>query len=136
MTRERINDFLAFEAEGPFASGPQLSLGSRICASEESNFVPLPNQLLCEVRNHSFRSAVELWRNTLIEGRDLRDFHFRSPSSTRHRRGRARVVWTVAGVSRPARWSNDQVGPTLLLVQGIRLCQQNRRRVRSRTLLQ
>src|SRR5271170_2954276 len=47
----------------------------RIAASEQSDIMAQPNQLLAQMRDDAFRPPVESWRHTFHQWGYLRDFH-------------------------------------------------------------
>jgi hypothetical protein len=63
------------ETQGNFAAGHQLGRRARVAAGEKSHVVTLSDQLLGEIGNDSFGTAVQLWRNSFVQRRDLRDSH-------------------------------------------------------------
>src|SRR5262245_10082632 len=55
----------AIQPDGPVAYRNQLRAGSRVAAGEQRDLMPLPDERLRKVGNHTLRPAVQLGRNTL-----------------------------------------------------------------------
>ncbi len=60
-------------------AGNQLRTGFGVSACEQGDLVSLPHQLLGQIGNDPFGSAIKLRRDALNQRRDLGDFHFRHP---------------------------------------------------------
>ena len=70
------------QANGLIAAGEKRGLGVGIAAGEQGDLMAQIDQRVGQMRHHPFGAAVKLRRDRLVQGRDLGDFHKRTPRET------------------------------------------------------
>ena len=68
---------IAVEAQCHGGTRHEFRAGHRVAARKQRHVVSEPHQLVCQIRNDPFGSAIEPRRHAFHKGRDLRNLHCR-----------------------------------------------------------